>query len=155
MPRFYRLAKPQFAERAFDGEGAKLAGGRWNSKGVAIAYATDSIALAALELLVHLHSHEILNRYRLCSIEIETEDLLSLDERDLPKDWRTDPPPSSTAQLGDGWVESSASLALFVPSVVIPAQHNLLINPTHRDFERAKQTVRNETFVFDPRLVKV
>jgi RES domain-containing protein len=51
MPRFYRLVKSRFAEQAFDGEGAKLAGGRWNSKGVTIAYAADSIALAALELL--------------------------------------------------------------------------------------------------------
>ena len=138
----------------FDGEGAKLAGGRWNSKGVSVAYAADSIALAALEVLVHIHSHEILNHYRLCSIEFEAADVLTLDTRDIPRDWRADPLPRSTAQLGYEWVKSQASLALMVPSVVIPKQHILLINPAYRDFKNARKTIRNEPFVFDPRLVK-
>ncbi len=155
MPRCFRLVKARFAERAFDGEGAKLAGGRWNSKGVSVTYAADSIALAALELLVHLHFHEILNHYRLCSIELATADILTLDARDIPQDWRADPPPSSTARLGDDWVETQASLALMVPSVVIPSQHIQLINPAHGDFEHAQKTIRNEAFVFDPRFVKI
>lgn len=154
MPRYFRLVKARFAERAFDGEGAKLAGGRWNSKGVSVAYAADSIALAALELLVHLHSHEILNHYRLCSIELTAANVLKLDVRDIPQDWRADPPPSSTALLGNDWVKAQASLALMVPSVVIPKQHILLITPAHRDFKIARKTIRNESFVFDPRLVK-
>ena len=70
MSTFFRLVKARYADQAFDGEGAKLSGGRWNSKGVAVVYAADSIALAALELLIHLHSHEILNSYRLYRIEI-------------------------------------------------------------------------------------
>ena len=154
MPTFFRLVKARYADQAFDGEGAKLSGGRWNSKGVAVVYAADSIALAALELLIHLHSHEILNSYRLYRIEIGDADLLSLDARDLPKDWRIDPPPSSTAHVGDGWVTSNDSLALAVPSVVIPSQHNILINPAHTHFDRALKTVRPEPFVFDPRLIK-
>ena len=154
MPTFFRLVKARYADQAFDGEGAKLSGGRWNSKGVAVVYAADSIALAALELLIHLQSHEILNSYRLYRIEIGNADLLSLDARDLPKDWRADPPPSSTAHVGDGWVSSNDSLALAVPSVVIPSQQNILINPTHSRFHRALQTVRPESFVFDPRLLK-
>ena len=154
MPTFFRLVKARYADQAFDGEGAKLSGGRWNSKGVAVVYAADSIALAALELLIHLQSHEILNSYRLYRIEIGNADLLSLDARDLPKDWRADPPPSSTAHVGDGWVSSNDSLALAVPSVVIPSQQNILINPAHSRFHRALQTVRPESFVFDPRLLK-
>lgn len=154
MPTFYRLVKTRYADQAFGGEGAKLAGGRWNSKGVSVAYAADSVALAALDLLVHLHSHEILNSYRLSNVEIEEEDLLALDDRDLPRDWRADPLPSSTARVGDGWVRSEESLALLVPSVVIPSQHNILINPAHPHFGRALKTVREQDFVFDPRLVK-
>lgn len=152
MQRYFRLVKARFAERAFDGEGAKLAGGRWNSKGITVAYAADSIALAALELLVHLHSHEILNHYRLCSIGLAAADILTLDERDIPRDWRDDPPPSSTARLGNDWVKAQASLALMIPSVVIPKQHILLINPAHPDFKKVRKTIRNEPFVFDPRL---
>ena len=154
MPTFFRLVKARYADQAFDGEGAKLSGGRWNSKGVAVVYAADSIALAALELLIHLHSHEILNSYRLYRIVIGNADLLSLDARDLPKDWHIDPPPSSTARVGDGWVTSNDSLALAVPSVVIPSQQNVLINPAHPRSDRALKTVRQESFVFDPRLLK-
>jgi len=154
MPAFFRLVKGRYADQAFDGEGARLSGGRWNSKGVAVVYAADSIALAALELLVHLQSHEILNSYRLYRIEIGNTDLLALDRRDLPEDWRHDPPPSSTARVGDGWVASNDSLALLVPSVVIPAQQNVLINPAHPRFQRAMKTVRQEPFEFDPRLLK-
>jgi RES domain-containing protein len=154
MPTFFRLVKARYADQAFDGEGAKLSGGRWNSKGVAVVYAADSIALAALELLIHLHSHEILNSYRLYRIEIGNADLLTLDRRDLPKDWQSDPPPSSTAHLGDGWVASGESLALAVPSVVVPSQQNILINPSHPRFEQALNTTRQEAFVFDPRLLK-
>ena len=154
MSTFFCPVKARYADQAFDGEGAKLSGGRWNSKGVAVIYAADSIALAALELLIHLHSHEILNSYRLYRIEIGDADLLSLDARDLPKDWRIDPPPSSTAHVGDGWVTSNDSLALAVPSVVIPSQHNILINPAQRHWDRALKTVRPGPFVFDPRLIK-
>jgi RES domain-containing protein len=152
--RIFRLVKARYAGQAFDGAGAKLSGGRWNSKGVVVVYAADSIALAALELLVHLHSHEVLKSYRLYRIEIGNSDLLALDERDLPKDWRIDPPTSSTARVGDGWVASNESLALAVPSVVIPSQQNFLINPAHPRFGQALKTVRQESFVFDPRLLK-
>ena len=154
MPAFFRLVKARYADQAFDGEGARLSGGRWNSKGVAVVYAADSIALAALELLVHLHSHEVLNSYRLYRIEIGNADLLALDGRDLPRDWHSDPPPSSAARLGDGWVASNVSLALAVPSVVIPSQQNILINPAHPRFDLALRTVRRESFAFDPRLLK-
>ena len=123
-------------------------------KGVAVVYAADSIALAALELLIHLHSHEILNSYRLYRFEIGNADLSLLDARDLPKDWRADPPPSSTARLGDGWVASNDSSGAGIPSVVIPSQQNMLINPAHSRFDRTLKTVRPESFVFDPRLLK-
>ena len=144
MSGFYRLVKARYADQAFDGEGARLCGGRWNSKGMAVVYAADSIALAALELLIHLHSHEILNSYRLYRIEVDERDLLTLDGRDLPKDWRSDPPPSSTARLGDGWIASKQSLGLRVPSAVIPSQHNLLISPAHPRFERLLESVEEQ-----------
>jgi RES domain-containing protein len=152
MPRWYRLVKDRYAAQAFDGKGARLGGGRWNSKGVAVVYAADSIAPAALELLVHLHRHEILSRYRLFGLDIPDEDLLSLDPRDLPPDWRADPAPTSTARIGDGWAASRESLALAVPSVLVPTQQNVLINPAHSRFEHTLETVEAEEFRFDPRL---
>lgn len=61
--RAYRLVKARYADTALDGSGAKAHGGRWNSKGVRMVYASDGIALAALELLVHLHRSAVLNQY--------------------------------------------------------------------------------------------
>lgn len=154
MPTLFRLVKARYADQAFDGEGAKLSGGRWNSKGVAVIYAADSVALAALELLVHLHSHEVLDSYRLYRIQIADSELLDLDGRDLPKDWRVDPPPSSTARVGDGWIAADASLALAVPSAIVPSQRNMLINPAHPRFTQALKSVREESFMFDTRLFR-
>ena len=54
MLKAVRLVSPQYVDNAFDGEGARRYGGRWNSKGTSIVYAASSLALAALEMLVHL-----------------------------------------------------------------------------------------------------
>lgn len=154
MTQAYRLVKRHYARTPFDGEGAKRAGGRWNSKGVAMAYASDSIALAALELLVHLHQPGILAQYALCRIILPEDDVLILDRGVLPSDWRSDPPPSSTAEIGDNWFNEAASLALAVPSVIVPAQFNILINPMHPAFDRVSMSVQVEDFEFDSRLLK-
>jgi RES domain-containing protein len=150
--RVYRLVKARFAEVAFDGSGAKTYGGRWNSPGVAMLYTSDSVALAALELLVHLHGSEILNRYLLCSLEIPARATMNLDDEALPADWRTDPAPSSTAAVGDEWITRTLSLALSVPSTLVPRQRNLLVNPLHPEFPELLSTATREAFEFDPRL---
>ena len=60
MPRAWRLVKARHAAGAFDGEGARLHGGRWNSRGARVVYVSSSRSLAALELLVHLEIAEAL-----------------------------------------------------------------------------------------------
>jgi RES domain-containing protein len=81
----YRLVKERYVGSALDGSGAKAHGGRWNSRGVAVVYASDSVALAALELLVHLHRSEVLNRYVLFTLEVPDEAVMALDEAALPQ----------------------------------------------------------------------
>lgn len=152
MPRVYRLVKAKFADRALDGSGAKAYGGRWNSKGVALLYAADTLALAALEVLVHLHRTEVLNAFALWTLEVPDDALQLLAPDALPPDWRSDPPPPSTAAIGDEWIASNESLALAVPSTIVPIQYNILINPAHPEFDRLLKTARREAFVFDPRL---
>lgn len=144
----YRLVKERWAVTALDGGGAKAYGGRWNSPGTAILYASGSIALAALELLVHLGRGQLLGSYRLFTLNIPDASVQRLDASDLPLDWRADPLPRSTARLGDGWVASGRSLALLVPSVIIPREYNLLISPAHPEFG----AVASEPFDYDPRL---
>jgi RES domain-containing protein len=152
--RVYRLVKERYAGSALDGSGAKAHGGRWNSRGVAAVYASDSVALAALELLVHLHRSAVLNRYVLFTLQVPDEAVMVLDEAALPQDWRGDPPPSSTAAIGDEWAMSGLSLALAVPSTLILEQRNVLLNPAHPGFAAVRGAAKPEPFNFDPRLAR-
>lgn len=152
--RVYRLIKGKYADDPLDPQGAKLYGGRWNSKGVAAVYASDSIALAALEKLVHLHRNDVLNHFVLCEITLRDDAIMTLAEDTLPKDWRDDPPPSSTMDIGDEWLSRGESLALAVPSTVVPQQFNLIINSNHPGFRTLGKTMTVEPFVFDYRLEK-
>ncbi|MFY9976135.1 MAG: RES family NAD+ phosphorylase [Chromatiaceae bacterium] len=148
----YRLVKEHWAGSALDGSGARAYGGRWNSHGTPILYTSGSIALAALELLVHLGRGQVLGSYRQFTLSIPDSSVQRLDPSDLPLDWRADRLPVSTARLGDGWAASRRSLALLVPSVIIPRQHNLLVSPSHPDFAAIAGNAASEPFGYDPRL---
>lgn len=148
----YRLIKARYSDNPFDPQGAKLYGGRWNSKGVGVVYASDSIALAALEKLVHINRSEALNHFVLCVAVINEDDLMELALDALPDEWRNDPAPSSTAMIGDSWIDEGNSLALSVPSTIVPEQRNILINPEYSSFREMLKTVAVRPFDFDPRL---
>ena len=148
----WRLVKPRHAAEAFDGEGARLHGGRWNSPGTRVAYASDSIALAVLEVLAHLQSTAVLQAYSLVSIRFPEESVELLETRSLPAGWRRFPSPPGNQALGDQWVVAGRSLILQVPSAIIPAAANFLINPSHPEFRKVV-IGRPERFAFDPRLL--
>ena len=69
----YRIVKENHLESAFDGEGAKLYGGRWNSKGVAVAYTSDSLSLCSLEIFVHLPSYKLLKDYLYITVVFDSD----------------------------------------------------------------------------------
>ena len=150
----YRLIKKKYADDPLDAQGAKLYGGRWNNKGRAVIYASDSIALAVLEKLVHLQNTDVLRHYLLCEFVIDDDAVMMLDQEALPSDWQADPPPLSTMIIGDEWLSLDASLALAVPSTIVPRQFNLVINPGHPDFAVLRKSLVVEAFSFDQRLVK-
>ncbi len=152
MITVYRLLKSRYESNPLSADGAKNYGGRWNSKRIPMVYASDSIALAALEKLVHLHRSDVLNAYSLCAISLPEKDVMSLDSKSLPSDWRDDPVPASTIAIGDEWVSSTESLGLWVPSTVIPEQNNMLLNPGHPNFEALIKKTKVSGFVFDTRL---
>jgi RES domain-containing protein len=122
------------------------------TSGTAILYASESSALAALELLVHLGRGQALGSYRLFTLSIPDSSVRRVDASDLPLDWRADPLPARTARLGDGWAALGRSLALLVPSVIIPREHNLLVSPSHADFATIAGNAASEPFGYDPRL---
>lgn len=130
MTACYRIVHARHADTPFDGEGARLFGGRWNSKGVAAVYFSDSAALAMLEVLVHLNDESELVNWRIFRIEIPDGEMLMLRDEDLPSDWLENPPSSSTQLIGDAWLESGESLALSVPSATLPYDgRNIIVNP--------------------------
>ena len=150
MPAAWRLIKSKYLSAAWDGEGAKRNGGRWNSTGTAVVYTSSTLALALVETLVHLPGG-VLPAYT--AIQIEFDDLLvdTLDPKDLPSDWMNDPAPTSTKALGDAWVAAARKPIFRVPSVVVPIEFNYLLNPNHPDFARI-QIRAPLRFPFDPRL---
>ena len=149
----WRLLKSRHARSAFDGEGARLYGGRWNSRGTRVAYASDSVALAALEVLAHLQSTAVLQAYSLVAIGFPESVVETLEVASLPADWRRFPAPAENQAIGDRWVAEGRSLALRVPSAIVPSASNYLINPAHPEFA-AVVIQAPERFAFDPRLLK-
>jgi RES domain-containing protein len=148
----WRITKRKHVKTAFSGRGARKYGGRWNSPGTAIVYTAQTQSLAALEMLVHLDGPELLQRYVLIGVEIDESLVRKVDPSDLPRNWRADPAPLGSRKIGDEWVESGASAVLQIPSTLVPAESNFLLNPGHVDF--AKLVVGEPVgFDFDSRLI--
>jgi RES domain-containing protein len=146
----WRIANHKHLKSAFTGEGARLYGGRWNSPGTPMIYTAQSQSLAILEMLVHLDSPELLKKYVLFGVEIDAALVTPLDRSSLPKDWKADVVPASVQALGDAWATSLNSVALRVPSTLVPDESNFLLNPLHPNFPRLR--IRKPiTFQFDPR----
>ena len=118
-----------------------------------MVYTAGSQSLAALEMLVYLDTAVLLDQYVLFEVTIEESWIRQLTEKDLLRDWRSDPPPAKLQRMGDAWVASAVSVALCVPSAIIPAEHNFLLNPKHPDFEKL-EFGEAVPFRFDARLAE-
>lgn len=139
--RVVRLSTRKHAD--LSGIGAKLLGARWNSPGNAVVYTASCGALAALEYMVHMTALPL----NMMMLRVEVPDTLKIEEVDsLPAD------PKALRQIGDEWLDNNETVALRVPSVLVPRQWNLLINPMHPLFP-AIQIVEKKPFAFDSRLL--
>ena len=147
----WRICAPKYADTAFSGEGARIHGGRWNSKGRAVVYASESVSLAVLEQIVHVEDPAVLNAFVVVSAPLDENAIEVLPPFSLPDDWRSYPAPLSTKRIGDAWLSEARSLALKVPSVTVRGQHNYLIDPAHPDFAGV-QVSDPEPLDLDPRI---
>jgi len=147
----WRMVKEKHVATAFSGEGAAKTGGRWNSRGVAVVYTSATRSLAALETLVHLNPPVMFN-FRLIRLEFDESWIESIPLAALPSDWKLEPPPLSTRQVGDAWARSMRSAILAVPSVIIQGEMNFVLNPAHPDFNKITFD-KPMPFTFDPRLL--
>jgi RES domain-containing protein len=146
----WRLTKTRYLATAWDGEGARRTGGRWNSVGTPVVYASGTLSLALVETLVHLPSG-ILPAYSAQRADFDDSLVIVLADADVPSGWRGDPPPAATRAIGDEWAAAGRSAVLRVPSVVVPSEFNYVFNPRHPDFTRVAIGPPTR-FPFDPRL---
>ena len=147
----YRICRAAYG--ALDGEGARLYGGRWNSPSRPVVYTSASLALAALEYLVHLDPD--LAPSDLVALTIDVPDALTVEALDvarLPAGWSAVPEHPACAGAGDAWATAAASVGLRVPAASIPEEQGVL-NPRHPDMARVA-VVRRRAFSYDPRLLR-
>jgi RES domain-containing protein len=148
----YRICKSRNAD--LSGEGSKIAGGRWNSKGYAVIYSSENRSLAILELLSHFTDYILPDDLVLLTISLPSDlDMEEIDPQVLPKNWKIYPGPIQLTEIGDEWLDRKETLILKVPSVIIENEFNYLINPLHKDIVKVK-IVRKEKFIVDERLHK-
>ncbi|MBV8340448.1 MAG: RES family NAD+ phosphorylase [Candidatus Eremiobacteraeota bacterium] len=140
LVRVWRLVRKRRLADAFTGEGARLAGGRWNSPGVRVVYTSASLALAMLEYFAHtslVHAPK-----DVMAISADVPDDVSRESvaiAKLPARWqRYDPPVEALRTLGDAWIARGKTAVLVVPSAIVTVENNYLLNPLHPDIARVK-----------------
>lgn len=149
--RLWRLTRAAHAAAPLSGQGAAIAGSRWNSPGVRIAYTSTSRPLAVLEMLVHVTRETVPPGMILVPIDIPDRWVGRADRP--PADWADLPFGAAARAFGDRWVREARTLALMVPAVVLPAERNVLINPAHPQIGRIR-VLPPEPFAFDRRLLR-
>jgi RES domain-containing protein len=151
--RFWRIVRRRFAPEAATGEGARLFGGRWNSRGGRVVYASTSLALAAVETFVHIEPNLLPDD--LVSIEGEIPKGVKIGKvelKSLPSDWH-DTGSDSLHRFGDDWIRKAETAALLVPSAAIRGEWNVLLNPIHHEFRKIKLR-KPDAFEFDSRIFR-
>lgn len=144
----YRICNEKYKDD-LSGYGAKIFGGRWNSKGFAMLYTSEHISLSALEMLVHNHFQDFAIPLSVLSIQLPEPTIVKeIKNNKLKKDWQEDD--SYTKFIGNEFIKSESDLFLKVPSAVITAENNVLINPLHKDFKKVK-IVEHKFFKTDKR----
>jgi RES domain-containing protein len=147
----HRLSRSKFS-KDLSGKGAELAGGRWNSKGTAMLYTSDSIALCTVEVAVHMPLGIVPADYKLVTISLPDDIVIpELPENTLPTDWKSFPHGNATQEIGDEFIVAQEALAFKVPSAAVQGSFNYLVNPRHPDFQKVT-IVSTIAFEFDKRL---
>ncbi len=146
----FRLGKYNVADD-LKGSGARIIGGRWNSKGVSMIYTSASRALCTAEIAVHTPLGILPDDYYIITIQVPDKYISKFPEKNLPSDWKSFPHSSSTRKIGDIFIKENKYLVLQVPSAVVQGDYNYLLNPGHRLFPGVR-ILSIEPYVFDHRL---
>jgi RES domain-containing protein len=153
MPTVWHVVKRRRAATAFDGQAARRFGGRWNSPGRRAVYVSASKSLATLEMLVHLDVAQPLPRLVAFAFDLDGKLIEHLPADRLPRQWRTLQGLAVTQRIGGEWLGAGRSLALAVPSAIVPEELNYVLNPEHPAFARLR-VGRSMPFLLDPSLLR-
>lgn len=138
--------------RDLKGAGGLRAPGRWHQRGLPVVYLAESPAGALLEACVHTSANDVPPQYTLLTVEVGARVATShLNVSTLPKDWieRED----VTREIGSAWLRDGRSTLFRIPSALVPATFNVLLNPLHPDAVRV--SVQSAVvYPFDPRIKK-
>jgi RES domain-containing protein len=157
MKILWRIASdtPDYVAQDLSGKGAEITGGRWNRKGLPVVYAAGTPSLAALETIVHFAAAGLpLNRFL---VRIDLPDELWAARgiatvASLAVGWNAVPAGKVSLDFGDAWLKDPAApLVMEVPSVIVPEENNVLLNPRHPDMARVKAT-KVRLWLYDGRL---
>lgn len=157
MRAIWRIATEAktYAADDMSGAGAEKLGGRWNAVGTAVVYASEYLSLAHLESMAHFNAQDIpLNRY-LVRIDVPDDIWAAAQRVDAARlvGWDALPAGKTSMDFGTAWAKAMSSVLLFVPSIVVPEECNVLINPAHPDAGKIKAT-KIRKIVFDARVKK-
>jgi RES domain-containing protein len=149
----YRLTRRKFAgKNPFDGEGSFLFGGRWSSVGTRLCYAATHRSLAILEYRAHIELALMPDDLVIATLEIP-DDIAVTPTPALPEDWKGYPAPASLRKIGDRFIAEARSAIMRIPSVLVPQENNVMLNPVHPDATRMVRQRRLVPFVYDRRLL--
>ena len=153
----WRITSARRKKTALDGFGAANNAGRWNPLGVRVVYCAQSLALAVLEVKVHLPIlHQPTEKFVGLELEIDADSIERPAISGLPSDWHEVPASSvedtGARRFGSDWVQEGRSACLQLPSAIVPSESIFLLNPLHPAFPSSVREIRELPVFFDPRL---
>ncbi len=150
--RIYRVVHRKYVEEAYSGKEGLYADSRWASRGRLVVYASENLAPAALEKIAGAGQLSRLSQMVYVPTNLDADTILDLQE--LPDEWDQRPPRQASRAIGDAWLTSNDSVALRVPSVVVPEGSNFVLNPGHPDFDASVTIHVSEPLRLDPRILE-
>lgn len=140
--KLFRLTRAKYVND-LSGEGSSRTGGRWNPRGVPALYTSKTISLAMLEVLVHVQDRTLLpSSYSVMEIEVDAKKLTLVEELPMKE--------FESQELGKVMLSNKKVLGFIVPSVLIPSEQNVILNPSAKNYDRVK-LVRHFSLPMDDR----
>ncbi len=148
----YHLGHTKFAH-LLTGEGAKLHGGRWNKIGTPCIYTSESKALCVLEYAANVRLEELPASLSITIYDLPDKKWKAVESESLPANWQYAPAIEETKNFGGKILEDHQTLALKVPSAIIPSEYNYILNPLASNFNLIK-IIAIHPFKMDKRIKK-